>query len=303
MRDWADYGLAEWISGTPLVHGLKRARNIATERVFRSVPARGYDDFMAQLARLRPETVAVTIAYNKPWLIDIATQITRRNLVGTLVVCDNSRDAEARRAIGQICAERDVPYLALPFNLEHHPCRSHGIALNWVYYNVIDRARPRAFAFLDHDLFVTERLDLAALVANQPVYGRLNQSNWGWNLWAGLCVFDRAAIAQYAPDFNNDNPRLLDTGGRNWTQIYRHFDRSLIRFAESSERQIHLPGDGRAMTVEIFDKCLHVGGASTRDETADNINLEEACRRVARHLEAGGTIAELTVRPDTPSVA
>jgi len=294
VRDWTDYGLAEWIKGAPLVHGVKRARNVATERIFRRMPARGYGRFMAELERKRPEIVAVAVAYNTPWVIDLTTQITRRNLVGTLVVCDNSRQAAARSEIERICRDRGVPYLALPFNPEHHPCRSHGIAINWVYYNVIDRLRPRVFGFLDHDLFAIERLDLAALVADQPVYGLLNRSDWGWNLWAGFCAFDRAAIAGFLPDFNNDNPRLLDTGGRNWTQIYRHLDRGRIRFADSRTLEIYLPDDGRRLTVQTVDDCLHVGGASFREDDTIKMDLEELYRRIIRHIDAGGTLAELT---------
>ncbi len=137
MRALSDYRLADWSKGTPLVHGVKRARNVVTERIFRGLPARGYDAFMADLAARRPDVLAITIAYNTPWVIDVMTQVTPPNINGTLVVCDNSRQSAARREIARICKDRGVPYLALPFNLEHHPCRSHGIALNWAYYNIV----------------------------------------------------------------------------------------------------------------------------------------------------------------------
>jgi len=284
VRDWRNYGLAEWTKGTPLVEGIKRARNVATERIYRRLPARGYDRFMADLLAARPDVVAVAIAFNTPWVIDVATEVTKRNLVGTLIVCDNSNEAAARREIERICKDRGVPYLALPFNLEHHPCRSHGIAINWVYYNVIDR------------------LDLAALVAVQPVYGLLNHSDWGWNLWAGFCVFDRAAIAGFLPDFNNDNPRLLDTGGRNWTQIYRHLDRGRIRFANGRSQRIYLPDDGRRATVHLVDSCLHAGAASFRD-TECGIDLEELTRRLLRYFHAGGTLTGLSEPPRHRQIA
>ena len=304
MRDWRDYGLAEWTKGTPLIEGLKRARNVATKRLYRRLPARGYDRFMAELGALRPDVIAVSIAFNTPWVINVTTEVTRRKLAGTLIVCDNSKNPAARREIESICKDRGVPYLALPFNLEHHPCRSHGIAMNWVYYNVIDRLRPRVFGFLDHDLFPTERLDLAALVADQPVYGlreTLYNSVWGWNLWAGFCVFDRAAVADFLPDFNNDYPRQLDTGGRNWMQIYRHLDRSRIRFADGRSQEIYLPDDPQLATVYWVDSCLHVVAASYRDGKSSK-TLEQLHRGLLRYIDAGGTVAELTEPPRQPQL-
>jgi len=303
VRALSDYRLADWSKGTPLVHGIKRARNVAIERIFRSLPARGYDAFMADLTARRPDVLAITIAYNTPWVIDVMTQITPPNLAGTLVVCDNSRKSAARREIARICRDRGVPYLALPFNLEHHPCRSHGIALNWAYHNIVAQVKPRVFGFLDHDLFAIEPLDFAAQVADQPVYGLINQSAWGWNLWAGFCMFDRAAIAGLRPDFNNDNPRLLDTGGRKWLRIYRHFDRDRIRFAVGRMQELHLPGDPRALFVQRVDNCLHVGGASFRDGDDNKTKLEDFHRAVVRHLLSGGTLAELTKRPNERRVA
>lgn len=290
MRALSDYGLADWSKATPLVHGIKRARNVATERIFRALPARGYDVFMADLTARRPDVLAVTIAYNTPWVIDVMTQTAARNLRGTLVVCDNSNKTAARRDIARICEGRGIPYLGLPFNPEHHPCRSHGIALNWVYYNIVERVKPRVFGFLDHDLFAVVPLDLAAQVADQPVYGKLNDSAWGWNLWAGFCTFDRAAIADLRPDFNNDLPRQLDTGGCNWMRIYRHFDRDRIRYADVRKQKLYLPGFRYGFLVERIDDCLHVRGGSDHDKA----RLEDFYRGLVRHLQEGGTIAELT---------
>jgi len=303
VRALAEYQLADWAKAEPLVHGFKRIRNMAVERTFRSLHARGYDRFMAELAALKPQTLAICVAYNTPWVVDVTTQLTKRNLVGTLIVCDNSRIRAARIENERICKERGVPYLPLPINLERHPCRNHGIALNWVYYNVVDRVRPRVFGFLDHDLFAFERFDLAALVANEPVYGVFKTSPWGWNLWAGFCVYDRAAIADFFPDFNNDLPRRLDTGGRNWAQIYRHLDRARLRFAATRPATLHLPGDGEELVVELIDDCLlHVGGASFWHE-AHRANIEAPHRRVVHHLNSGGALADLMRQPTTSQVA
>jgi hypothetical protein len=303
VRAWSEYGFADWAQAAPLIHGVKRARNVVADQAFRRLPARHYDRFMAELAGRQPQALAIAIAYNTPWVVDLTTRITARNLVGTLAVCDNSSDGQARRAIERLCRDRGIPYLPLPLNLERHPCRSHGIALNWVYYNVIDRIRPRVFGFLDHDLFAIDRLDLATLVADQPVYGLINESVWGWNLWAGFCVFDRAAVAGFDPDFNNDNPRLLDTGGRNWLRIYRNLDRTHLRFAGKTLQRLRLPGDATIATVQRIDHCLHVGGASFEVGSAQEARIEGFYRAVIGHLEAGGTLAALNADAREPALS
>lgn len=292
MRAVAEYELAEWARGLPLAHGFKRVRNAAVELTFRRLRPHGFGGFRAELAERRPQTIAAIIAFNTPWVIDVATRMAAKNLNGTLIVCDNSRNRAARVEIERICRERGVPYIGLPFSLERHPCRSHGIAINWVYYNIIQPLEPRVFGFLDHDLFPLQPLDLAALVAEQPVYGKFRSTRWGWYLWAGFCVFDRAAIATCAPDFNTDIPRLLDTGGRNWLQIYRRLDRAGLRFSNVCAEWLKHPVDGTMVQIELVDDCLHVGGVSTPTiphAANDRVFIEG----IVRHVSDGGTLADL----------
>ena len=292
MRAANEYGLGEWLIGLPLVHGLKRARNVLLERAFRGVRSRGTDKFLAQQAGIAGGSLVLSIAFNQPWVIDLLTRMAKRHLDGTLIVLDNSRKAEARREIARICADRGVPYLGLPFNPERHPCRSNGIAMTWAYYNIVRELRPKTFAFFDHDLIPTAPVDIARPVRNQPVYGVLNQSAWGWNLWAGCCMYDFASVERFALDFNNDNPRLLDTGGRNWLQIYRHLDRSKILFADWRSEWLRDPTDGAPRQAYFADDLLHIGGAGF-GEKSHSPNRPEFFQRLIRSFEEGATLDEL----------
>lgn len=261
MRSITDYRIAEWMAGTPLVHGFKLGRNRLIGSYFCAQDrAKG-----AALIESRPELAAKTlicvIAFNVPWIIELLLGSAGRLTDAALVIFDNSRDPAARREIERICRERDTAYLALPFNPERHPCRSHGLSMNWAYYNVVRVAKPRVFAFLDHDLVPTAVYDLADKVARQPVYGLLKQSSWGWHLWAGFCVFDFARVGAYRLDFNHDIPRRLDTGGRNWQALYRHLDRPKIAFAKSEPSWIAGAGDDEPALAEIIDDTLlHIAG-------------------------------------------
>jgi hypothetical protein len=292
MRFPSEYGADEWFIGLPLVHGLKRARNVLLERTFRSARSRETNKLLAKHSGLAGGSLVMSIAFNQPWVIDLLTRMTKRHLEGTLIVLDNSRNSEARREIARICADRDVPYLGLPFNPERHPCRSNGIAMTWGYYNIVRELRPKTFAFFDHDLIPTAPLDIASLVQNQPVYGVLNHSAWGWNLWAGYCIYDFASVERFALDFNNDNPRLLDTGGRNWLQIYRYLDRSKVLFADWRREWLRDPADQAPRLVYFADDLLHVGGAGF-GEHRNSRNEPELFQRLIRGFEDGATLDEL----------
>lgn len=292
MRAAHEYGLGEWLIGSPLVHGLKRARNVLIERAFRGVRSRETGKLLAKHAGLAGGSLVISVAFNQPWVIDLLTRMAKRHLEGTLIVLDNSRNSRARREIARICADRDVPYFGLPFNPERHPCRSNGIAMTWGYYNVVRELRPKTFAFFDHDLIPTAPLNIERLVQNQPVYGVLNQSAWGWNLWAGYCIYDFASVERFALDFNNDNPRLLDTGGRNWLQIYRYLDRSKIKFADWRLETLRDPADGAPRPTHFADDSLHIGGAGFGEKSYSPYK-PEFYQRLIRSFEDGATLDEL----------
>ena len=261
MRALTEYCPREWASGTPLLHGFKHGRNALIERAFRSLGTRASDKLLSQRSELAGKTIVSVIAFNVPWTIELMLRSAPRLRDSAFVIFDNSRDPGARREIERICRDRDTAYLSLPFNPERHPCRSHGLAMNWAFYNVIQPLKPRVFAYFDHDLLPTAAFDPASTVAGQPVYGVRNESRWGWNLWAGFCIFDFAAVSGKLPDFNHDVPRNLDTGGRNWLRIYCHLDRSRIRFASFDQVWLRDPLAQAPAKAQVVDgSLLHISG-------------------------------------------
>ena len=170
------------------------------------------------LRSVAADGLCVTVAFNTPWVIDILTAAWERYATGmTLVVADNSSDQAAREAIVQICRSRGVPYLPLPRNPEWSPNRSHGIAVNWTYYNLVRRIRPKIFGYIDHDCFPIAPIDIPARMAGKTVYGHKWASTkfpGAWNMWAGLCFFRYSAVEDIELDFKHRIEFGLDTGGR-----------------------------------------------------------------------------------------
>ena len=199
---------------------VRRAKNLRNELVDGYFRSQGREEGRKLADELRQDTcngLCITIAFNTPWVIDILTAAWRRYATGMiLVVVDNSSDSKAREAIKRICEARSVPYLALPRNPERNPNRSHGIALNWAYYNLVRHVRPGIFGYIDHDCFPIAPVDIPARMEDRTVYGRRWQTHrldGAWHLWAGLCFFRFTAVENLELDFK---PRIefgLDTGG------------------------------------------------------------------------------------------
>lgn len=300
MRDLADYAFPEWLTAAPLVHRLRRARNVVVDRIYARRRAPGQDAVVARIAAERAPLVAFTVAFNLPEAIDFLAEAMARFLPGTpLVVCDNSTDPDARAAIAALCAERDLAYCPLPpspYRGGRNGSRSHGVALNWILANLIRPAAPRAFALLDHDLIPLEPTDLAGRLAGQPCYGlvRHGEGHRAWYLWPGYSVFDVAAVKDLPLDFGTDTPLTLDTGGQNWDVLYRRLDLAALRTA--SRRRVHLadPETGENEPFLLTDGWLHVGGAGHRGGGAG------ALRRLRRAYAADpdGLLARLRASPE-----
>ena len=262
MRELGTYAAREWLQAQPLVDGVKLVRNSIIERAFRNRKSPELGRFLREHGSLRDRTVAVAIAFNTPWVIELLLRAAHENLINTtLIIVDNSSAPEARAGIREICAASGVPYLPLPANPIRHPCRSHGAALTWIYHNLIKPLRPAVFAFIDHDLFPLEPIDLASRVTDQPVFGSDTPGRLGWSIWAGYCVYDFAEASKYPLDFNTDRPRGHDTGGRNWMQFYRHLDKQRIHLAEPRTVDVRDPVTDISFPIEMMDVFAHVGHA------------------------------------------
>jgi hypothetical protein len=280
MRRLNEFSGREWLALVPLVQGLREVRNDALLAHYTGARAEGLQDFLSRHASLRGRRVAVTIAFEQPWALDWQLAMARRHLPHiAFVVFDNSRSPRAREAIGDVCARHDVPCLALPAYRTHHANRSHGMAMSWVYRRVLRALAPEAFVFLDHDLIPLPGADPFRHLESQPVYGLLNEGVRGcWNLWAGYCAFRFAALEGTQGNFLYDFSRGLDTGGRNWDEVYSRLDRRRLQFAPRRFETRTMDGVG-SREVEIVDGgWVHIGGIGYGTNFADKFAFFEAMR-------------------------
>jgi hypothetical protein len=292
MRDLRNFRLREWLQLLPLQHGVKEVRNDVWQRHYCARRPAALTAFLDQQAHLEGSNIVLVVAFEQPWMLNWLIRMARRNVRdATVLVFDNSRRPQARSEIEQVCLETSTPYLALPANSTLHVNRSHGMAMTWIYRNVVRALEPRVFAFIDHDLIAVEPLEIAQRLGDQAMYGLPNQSPWGWHLWGGYCLYDYRQIAHAPLNFLHDFSRGLDTGGRNWRPLYRRHDPSGMRMADIHFLDVADPVSGSTFQLQVVDRSwLHIGGIGYND----NYRLKsELSHRIAQAFDDGATWDEI----------
>lgn len=224
--DWADL-----LRLQPLVHAYKSFRyRLIDRRYLRQALA---DDELLPVRRaIAGKDVLVTVAFNDRDLIEWHLRLCNKFLPPHAhLIADNSDDVAAAIAIRRTCLAHGALYLKLPDNpwtARGNGSRSHGAAMNHVWQHVIRPGAPRAFGFLDHDLFPTAPDDPFKLLDQHDWYGDFRHCADRWFLWAGYCFFRFDAVRDIPLDFGLDWFAGLDTGGGNWEILYRQADRTQL---------------------------------------------------------------------------
>lgn len=292
MRSLKDFDRAEWLRLLPLEALFKQVRNDAWRWLFDRQRAPGLEALVARVKRESPgKTVLLVIAFEQAWALDWLLRNAAKHLQDALVVvCDNSRSAEARAAIAAVCQSHDAPHVALPHNRTRHVNRSHALAMSWVYRNVVLPAAPDIFGFIDHDLIPFKDVNLAERLIDQPFFGHRVKSRWAYQLWAGYCLYRYANVKGARLNFLYDFSLGLDTGGRNWARLYRHVDPAGLRFAHNEYRLVVDTSSAQSARVQVLDGCwLHIGGISYNDGFRPKAQLFEW---LASSLEQDGALLD-----------
>ena len=268
MLKLSEFSVKDWLKLRPLDVAFKQVRNDVWLKYYDKQKPAELSQFLTNNHHLANKNIVIVIAFEQPWALNWLLKMAKKNLMNTTVlVFDNSHKAGARAELEAVCKQNGTPYLALPMNRTKHVNRSHGMAMSWIYDNVISIIQPKLFAFIDHDLIPVSEVDFEERLANQQFFGRVGgKFPQYWSLWAGYCIFTYATFKHQSLNFLYDFSRGLDTGGRNWDSIYSQFDKAQIRFAKNEQVNIKLPELQQAASVQIIDeRWVHIGGISYND--------------------------------------
>lgn len=280
MRPLSEYSRNDWMRLRPVTHGLKTMRYDLHREIHVRRPQRSGNADVA--SALRGRRVLVTIAYNDPEVIALQAQAMVTFVPQAFyIIADNSTNDEAARATAEVAARFRVPYVRLPDVRIAQASRSHGLALNWTWRNLIRPSEPEAFGFLDADLFPTRSDDPFAMLDRQPIYGMVRTAGKRWFLWAGFCMFRFDAVRDLRLDFGQDWFNGLDTGGGIWRPLYSRLDPAQLAFASSHTEPYEPGADPVHDSVQWCDGWLHECGQTLR---AGRLEQADGKRRLVRRL-------------------
>ncbi len=265
MRKFTEFKISEWVKLTPLVHAFKEVRNDFLLSRYVNKKSIQASSFLEANKNLEGKNIAVVIAFEQPWALNFLLEQASINLANThIIVFDNSKNIQKRESIKDVCEKNSAHYISLPLNTTKHVNRSHGLAMSWAYHNVIKELKPNIFTFLDHDLIPLNKVNLEVKLEHQEIYGLLNKGhNNYWSLWAGFCTFKYSFVKEIRLNFLYDFSRGLDTGGRNWSCIYKNLSFDRISFADRTYQKIATLPNQEHRDVEILDQTwVHMSGIS-----------------------------------------
>lgn len=280
-RALSKYTIREWFRLRPLVDRKNHARYQIRERI-----ALARNAGPVPLPHIHGQKVLVTISFNDPQVIEWQTKLIARNVPHAIhIVADNSNDYAARAAIQDICMSAGLTYVAIPGNPwgkgKPDGSRSHGYALNWAWENIAVANSPSMAAFLDHDIFPIHNTDPFRLLTSATVAGAVvTRQDGRWYLWPGFALFNLDRLTTTRLNFGKDWLDDLDTGGLNWSRLYRRLNEGELCKANSDRLPIsdNIPFE-EAYFERIDDWTHECGTTSTHIEPVRRRLLSELKRR------------------------
>ncbi len=217
-----------------------------------------------------------TIAFNNLDILKIQYQQLKKNLKDEFVymIADNSNILSVSEEIKNYCINEKIPYVKLPPNPYTNPSKSHGIALNWVYENVVKKYNPKYFGFLDHDIFPYKETSIISQI-NENLFGLIQERENKWYLWAGFCFYDFKNLKNVPLNFLPS--KGLDTGGSNYYSLYKNINKNnLSNIAQiyidtSTENKVPTINNiNTATTIECIGDWIHLMRVSNWNEEKNN---------------------------------
>ena len=246
--------------------------------------------------------LCITIAFNTPWTIDLLIDSWQHYCKETrLLVADNSNKREASEEIRKICDTKNISYIKLPKNPVRHPSRSHGLALNWTWRNLVAKLKHlERVGFIDHDCYPIKPCkpnyisDTFALGILKPCW---IENSPAINFWAGFLFFasrSELRLDQFKFNFLPDALNGLDTGGKNWQRVYKHLNASDVSKAKSrtisAQEFFKTESINEKWSLQLIEESfIHVSGVSHKQEL-ETFGRNDICRLLRERI----SVDELT---------
>lgn len=212
----------------------------------------------------------VTVAFNEEELIRKQAQLIREHVTDSdyqHIVIDNSSDKTKRERIMKVCMEEYLEYVATPAYLHKLTLpsifwdgMSHGAALNWAFYHVINPIKPECFTIVDHDLLPFSDINLTERIGRRNYIGVEQTRENGWYLWPGFSIFNYEYIAKQEPNFLPVYVKscYFDAGGGNYLRFYKRQDPTSMEFIPVKTYRIKRTNELKSYNDIYHGDCIQI---------------------------------------------
>lgn len=192
----------------------------------------------------------ITISFNNPKVIEYQIRLIKKFVKGsyTIIIADNSNEITNAEKIKKVCESENVTFIRItPKQLPNGYSDSHGIALNWVYKNIVLK-RKKDFALLDHDIVPVQEVMIEKYIATQDFFGLVcypHCKNWLnknlWYLWPGFAFYKYNSLVGKKINFNKLRKfgflkiKVIgaDTGSAIWPSLYSKYNLNRLKMCDA----------------------------------------------------------------------
>jgi|LWDU01.1.fsa_nt_gi hypothetical protein len=303
MRSFSSYSFSNWLKLQPIKYLIKYTRNRIVSNLYVAKKSQNTEHFLNECKDLKDKNILLVIAFEQPWVIEWLLKMSKKYVTDAVVlVFDNSRDKSKKGEIKKVCHTQNTLYLQLPENNTTHVNRSHSLAMQWIFENIVQAIQPKSFAYIDHDLIPVKKTSIAERLGNQDFYGWLKtglvrRNPDSWSLWAGYCIYDYDSVRNKKLYFMYDFPQGLDTGGGNYEVLYRNYNKDKMQFSNISIAEVQVPNIGLVRDIMLIDdNWYHIGSVGYNDNF---VSKKDYCLSLSKLIDSGIEWDELVVSQRT----
>lgn len=224
----------------------------------------------------------VTVAFNNVQVLKHQHRLLKKYLQDQFnyTIADNSSDLQKREIIKEFCIKNSITYLSLPPSPYSilQSSRSHGLAINTIYYNYFKKYNCNYFGILDHDIFPIKPTQLIQQIEPMGLFGLKQFRESRWYLWPGFSFFRSNLV--YNLNLNFLPCSGLDTGGSNWEPLFSKINHENLSPLTQTQHSFR---EGKVVQSDMYEMLgdwMHTYNASNwlevqgKDEIIDKILSE-----------------------------
>jgi hypothetical protein len=167
-----------------------------------------------------------TFAFNRPDLLELQVDCLKKFLLNdfNLNVIHDTRNGNLVNEFEGVCKKISSKYSDVLFQYHVHESQEglqsseyHSEALQWTYDKIVKSLDDTIVLFLDHDIFLTEELNLVKEMKQYDILGLLQEREYIKYVWPGLVAFKTSSFNEINWKCGEVEGQRVDSGGGTYT--------------------------------------------------------------------------------------